>query len=185
MYDRLVEINNEREFAGLEKMLSCFELDPLSLFEGDSWTERRVCHLDMGARCVGIASVINTRPEFSVFLEKKTKKRRRVSSGFIPRHIFTTEHAESTELDAVLAWLGHNESRFVFCSVFGDDIARLNLPNVESTFYRSIPGPKSGFWVGIRRLWKVNEGVGEEASTALEVVGRFRLEGDDLDRKWK
>ena len=113
------------------------------------------------------------------------KKRRRISSSFILCHIFTTEHAESTELDAVLTWLGHNESRFVFCSVFGDDIARLNLPNVESTFYRSIPGPKSGFWVGIWRLWKVNEGVGEEASTALEVVGRFRLEGDDLDGKRK
>lgn len=98
------------------------------------------------------------------FLEKK---KRRISSNFIPCHIFTTEHAESTELDAVLAWLGNNESWFVFCSVFGDDIAGLNLPNVESTFYRSIPGPKSGFWVGIWSLWKVNEGVGEKASAAL------------------
>lgn len=31
----------------------------------------------------------------------------------------------------------------------------------------------------------MNEGVGEKASTALEVVCRFRLEGDDLDGKRK
>lgn len=174
MYNSLVEIHNKREFARLEKMLCGFAFYALGLFEGNGGPKGRMCHLNGRARGIRKSGVVGTRMSMS-FISKDA-----FVIGGILGHIFAAKHTKTADLHSMFAWLYNDDSGLVFCLGPGYDVSDLNLPGVESPFYRGIPGPKSGFWVDAWGLGDMDEGISEKTGATLDIVVWLRLESDDF-----